>query len=375
MDIAQTGVDARRYLATTRYDLMILDIALPMRGEDSPDRDGGIKLLDEMVERGTYHLPLSVVGLTGYEDLWEEFADSFHLRLWTLDRYVSGTGGWVDRLNAKVKYVVARAGQTDPLDYRTDLCVIAGLHEPELVQLRRLAWHWSSAYALDEIGYYHQGIFVSKDRERSVIAAAAPRMGMVSAALLALQMIIKFRPRLIATIGICAGINPQCAIGDVLVADPAWDWQMGKYAKGALSFAPDQIDIPTEIRQRFTQLYDDKQLWFEIHREFQGNKPSNLPTVRIGPVASGSSVLADEKMLIGIAQQHRKLLGVEMELYGVYAAARDCSPPKPIAFGVKAVSDFADNKKSDEFREYAAHVSVRALAAFCERYMGDFRFA
>jgi nucleoside phosphorylase len=351
---------------------MILDIALPMRAEDQPDRRGGVKLLDELIERGTYNLPLSVVGLTGYEDLLREFGNRFHSRLWTLDQYATDKTGWVDRLQAKVRYVMVRSQQTNPPVYETDLCVIAGLHEPELSQLRKLNWNWSPAFAFDEVGYYYKGSFFSKSIERLIVAAAAPRMGMVSAALLALQMIMKFRPRLIAMVGICAGVEPHCGLGDAVLADPAWDWQMGKHAEGGLAFAPDQIHIPTEIRQRFVQLEEDRQLWFDIHREFQGCKPNNLPSLRIGPVASGSAVLADDRMLTGIAQQHRKLLGVEMELYGLYAAARDCSPPKPLAFGIKGVSDLGNHKKSDEIREYAAHVSARALGAFCERYLGDF---
>jgi len=82
--------------------------------------------------------------------------------------------------------------------------------------------------------------------------------------------------------------------------------------------------------------------------------------------------LADARLLDEIKKQHRNLLGVEMELYGMYVAARDCSPPNPIAFGIKSVCDFADSKKTDDFQAYSAYVSTRAMAAFCERYAADF---
>src|ERR1700682_2805775 len=77
IDVGQTGAEARRHLTETQYDLVILDIALPMRPEDPPDRRGGIKLLDEVLERGTYKLPLSLVGLTGFDDLEREFGGYF----------------------------------------------------------------------------------------------------------------------------------------------------------------------------------------------------------------------------------------------------------------------------------------------------------
>src|SRR4051812_32523028 len=95
IDVAQTGIDARRFLIAERYELLILDIALPMRPEDSPDRTGGMKLLEEVVERGTYQLPHSVVGLTGFSELRRQFEDHFRARLWALEYYDTSDFSWV----------------------------------------------------------------------------------------------------------------------------------------------------------------------------------------------------------------------------------------------------------------------------------------
>jgi hypothetical protein len=73
-----------------------------------------------------------------------------------------------------------------------------------------------------------------------------------------------------------------------------------------------------------------------------------------------------------IKKQHRKLLGVEMEFYGAYLAAKDCPAPRPITFGLKGVSDFAGGDKDDTYQGFAAHMSAGALAVFCERYARDF---
>jgi nucleoside phosphorylase len=370
IDVAQTGVEARKYLTASIYDLMILDIALPMRPDSKPDRRGGISLLEEIVERGVYRLPQSVVGLTAYDDLQAEFTEQFRSRLWHLDHFDSGDG-WSDRLRAKAIYVVARHKQRESANYKTDLCVITGLQSPEIDAIRSLDWQWGTAQSLDDVGFYYQGTFRTGDSSRTVAAAAAPRMGMVASAIVALKMINRFRPKLLAMVGICAGVKDKCAIGDALLANPAWDWQMGKRTNGTFAFAPHQIDVPTEITERFVQLGQDQQLWFDLHRTFPGPKPNNIPSVKVGPVASGSSVLADLAAIEEIKQQHRKLIGVEMELYGVYAAARDCAPPRPICFGLKSVADFGDEDKDDKYQPYAAYVSARGLAAFCERYAAD----
>jgi nucleoside phosphorylase len=65
--------------------------------------------------------------------------------------------------------------------------------------------------------------------------------------------------------------------------------------------------------------------------------------------------------------QHRKLLGIEMEAYGVMCAADDLPTPQPRAIVLKGVSDFADSAKSDAFREYAAYVSAGAAVYLCEQ--------
>jgi nucleoside phosphorylase len=76
-----------------------------------------------------------------------------------------------------------------------------------------------------------------------------------------------------------------------------------------------------------------------------------------------------------IKLQHRSLLGIEMEAYGLFAAAASAEFPRPTPIAIKSVCDFADEDKSDEFQAYAAYTSARALGGFFERYMheiGDF---
>jgi nucleoside phosphorylase len=253
---------------------------------------------------------------------------------------------------------------------QTDLCVVTAL-SLELNELRQTRWNWNKAEVLDGVSFFYRGTFTSGGRTLSVVAASAPRMGMVPAAIVSLKLISKFRPRLFAMVGICAGLENNCGIGDVLLADPTWDWQMGKYTEAMFQIAPDQIDIPTEVVERFKLLGDDRAFWFNISDRFAGEKPNRVPELKIGPVSSGSAVLADARLLDEIKKQHRKLLGIEMELYGVYLAAKDCQPPHPITFGLKGVSDFAGTDKSDKYQRFAAHMSVNTLAAFCERFASD----
>ncbi|TFE36881.1 hypothetical protein E2553_45445 [Paraburkholderia dipogonis] len=95
--------------------------------------------------------------------------------------------------------------------------------------------------------------------------------------------------------------------------------------------------------------------------------------LRVGPVASGSAVLANEAIVKEILKHERTLLGIEMEIYGVYAAAAYASFPRPTAFAMKAVCDFGTKVKDDKYQTYAAYTSAQLVREFLERYLCEMR--
>jgi nucleoside phosphorylase len=340
-----------------------------MRTGDPPDRGGGIKLVEEIVERGVYKLPEMVVGLTAYSELSAKCEGFFHSRLWTLELYDRADEGWAKRLAAKARYLVARSEQVSIAEYGCDACVIAALNTPEFSALLKLPWSWSDASSLDQVGFYFSGVAQCGASPVSVIAASAPRMGMVATAILSVKMIARFRPRILAMIGICGGLKGTCKIGDALVASPSWDWQMGKHTSSGFRIAPDHIAIGTGIAENLKELGRHEETLKRIHSEFVGDKPDEIPSIHVAPVTCGSAVLGDGRLIREIREtQHRQLKGVDMELYGMYAAVRDSARPTPAALGVKAVCDYADRAKNDRYQEYAAHVSANVFASYLASY-------
>jgi hypothetical protein len=94
--------------------------------------------------------------------------------------------------------------------------------------------------------------------------------------------------------------------------------------------------------------------------------------LKIGPVASGSGVLAEGKVIEEIRQfQNRDLIGLEMEIYGVYAAAQQASSPQPRCLAIKGVCDFADPKKHDGAQRFAAFASAQVLKRYIEKFASD----
>jgi nucleoside phosphorylase len=175
-------------------------------------------------------------------------------------------------------------------------------------------------------------------------------------------------------VGICAGVRGKVEIGDIIFADPVWDYQSGKVVKqgDVLQFdiAPHQVAPAESLRARFEQMKSDSRWLADIRAAWPLRRDSD-PRLHIGPVASGSAVLADGDSLVDVRSQQRQLLGVDMELYGLYCAAMQANRPEPLFFGIKSVCDFADEHKSDDEQAYAAYTSACTLRQFIERHYFD----
>jgi len=372
IDIVPSAEDARDKLLEVRYELLILDILLSLRPEDEPDVKNSLNLLMELHEGDDYHKPIQILGITGDMSIAGESAKKFAEWTWYVLKYSATDDEWVNRAVNCAKYVLEHDRQVgaDRPKYGLDLAIVCALERPELQEVLKLPWHWEAARPLDDRQFIHEGYFELDGKKITVAAASAPRMGMVSTSLLSAKIIEALRPRLIAMCGICAGVRGKVELGDVLLADPAWDFQSGKrvFDKEDYTFAiaPHQLSVAQIVRGHVEQLRSDSGALAKIASDFES--APRLPRIHIGPVASGSAVLADGKIIEEIKAQHRELLGVEMEIYGLYAAAASASAPAPTAFALKAVCDFADSNKADDVQRFAAYTSARVLANLMERF-------
>jgi nucleoside phosphorylase/CheY-like chemotaxis protein len=366
--------DARDLLEHKQFDLMIIDIILPLRAEEEPHSRHSIELLNEIIEYGELKRPRQIVGLSSSDVAAVSVTPFFSDRLWTVIRYNESSDEWSEQIKNCVRYMLNIEPEVVP-QWTFDLIVLCALAEPELGAILELPWNWRPPRPIDDVTFIHEGTIKLGESIFSVAATSVPRMGMVHTALLASKLIENFRPKLLVMTGICAGVIGKTSIGDALLADPTWDWQSGKRTKnlGASTFAisPHQLGIDSMIRSRFEQLKSEKAALAQIGGAWKGG--SLIPKIVIGPVASGSVVLADGSIAEKIREQHRDLCGIEMEAYGMYSAVAMATRPRPLAFSIKAVCDFADQTKNDDNQSYAAFVSARVLALFLDRY-GDHLF-
>jgi nucleoside phosphorylase len=370
--LAPSANDARASMENTSFDLLLLDVLLPKWPEGDASPANSLDLLLELHEGEGLQRPRRILGITGDVQLVESAREEFASWTWSIVQYSESNEEWSSRVLQCAKYILKELAKPEASPrFGVDLAVVCALPSPELDEVLRLPWHWSSPRPLDDVTFVHDGFLEVEGRKITVAATAAPRMGMVATALRSSAVINLLRPRLLAMCGICAGVEKKVNLGDVILADPAWDFQSGKRVRdkgnSQFSMAPHQLYASTSVRSHLEQIRSDQTALAQIALDY-GIDASGLTRLVIGPMASGSAVLADGGVIKEIKDQHRELVGVEMEAYGLYAAAHSTSMPQPQAFVLKGVCDFADPDKDDKHQRYAAYASARVLGLLMSRF-------
>jgi nucleoside phosphorylase len=264
---------------------------------------------------------------------------------------------------------------SDADSFKSDIGIICALEYPEFAAVVNALGGEKSWKEVGDARHAHIYRETSIAREQGmplrVIATTATSMGLTAAAIATTQLVLQFRPRIVAMIGIAAGTRVGGKqFGDVLVADPSVDYNSGKVVQenGIREFQPDPYPIGLNPRLRsILQKYRGAHPVFaEIRKRWNGATPLELNRLHVGPLGAADQVIDDAARILEIQKNWRKLIGVEMETYGVYRAIHESPEPKPRAVSFKAVCDFAA-EKSDSWQEYAAFVAAEFAIEFLKR--------
>jgi nucleoside phosphorylase/CheY-like chemotaxis protein len=365
--------EASQVLRDAAVDLLIVDMLIPMRAGDEPEPNAGVELLRQIRSLRDYHIPQHVIGLTAFEALADAHAEVFDQFTWALIKYSPGEDAWRQRIIRKVEHIFNWKQIEVSGHGEFDLAIVVALEEPELTAILNIEDNtWNRFTVRNDDSFYYRSKYESDGKQLSVVAASAIQVGMPAATGLAMKLVANFHPKYLGLAGICAGVDGN--FGDILIADKTWDYGSGK-SKGSLdadtgnvhdefSPAPTAIPLDAELLEKFKSFARRQEVIARAESLWTGRRPQVRPQVKLGPIASGAAVLQNRPLIEEIRSHDRKLVGVEMEAYGVFLAARVCSGPRPKPFVVKSVCDFADPTKTDDYQSYAAHMSARYIREF-----------
>jgi nucleoside phosphorylase len=267
---------------------------------------------------------------------------------------------------------LALSEPSDDQNFLNDVGIICALEYPELAAVLRAlggptAWREIGSARYAHV-YRETRLRTKGGKDLRVVATTSTSMGLTAAAIATTQLVLQFRPRMVAMVGIAAGTrSSNKQFGDVLVADPSVDYNSGKVAAsgGIREFLPDPypIGLHPRLRSVLHKYRGSNATFAEIRKRWKGAAPEETNHLHLGPLGAADQVIDDASRVIEIQKNWRKLIGVEMETYGVYRACHESPDPKPRFVSFKAVCDFAA-EKTDSWQEYAAFVAAEFAVEF-----------
>ncbi|WP_411723509.1 hypothetical protein [Loktanella salsilacus] len=342
---ASSVIEYVRLVNAVKYDLQIFDILLPRRRGDD-EFDASIEILDEL--EATVNSNTKAVALTAMLSPEYETLVRFNKKGIPVLSYAADEPECLDQLieiievldgSQKVDFVIACALQKEADAF-------------EGFELSLGPW------VADVGAFQWRGIIVGGLKG---VICLFPRVGMTNAALSTSKAIERFRPKLVVTSGICAGVDGECRFLDIIVPESAWDHQVGKITDDGFKqeLYPEIVDpdIISLLKHEWRKADFKKEMKSEIRDESEGKYN---PEVVFGPVASGSVVVASSAVVAKIESQQRKVVGIEMEIAAIFTACT-YSSVKPMFFAAKAVVDFADAAKSDFVHAQASRLAAKYI--------------
>ncbi|HNP66686.1 MAG TPA: response regulator [Aequorivita sp.] len=365
---------AKRLLYKQSYDLMILDLVLPFESGDlNPNYKNGIDFLDDIYGNPSIIKPIHIVGLTEFSELKPEYENKFHKQLNILIDYQQDSFNWREQLKGILWMLVEKEEkffQRRNNQYNYDIAIITAV-DIEFKAIMNLDAQWELEKVENDATSYYKGVFKNKNKELRVIAASAPQMGMNASSALSMKLIYNFRPKYLVMTGIaaCTQSRDNYGFGDILVADQSWDGGAGKItekADGEAIFLPsaNYLSLDADLKEKINLYKTNDSLFVAIRNGSKHSKSNTMLQLHVGPLASVAGVTENTAIIELLKKHQRKIIGLEMETYGVFYSANNCSNPKPKPLSIKSICDFADTNKNDNYQEYAAYTSAQFFYQF-----------
>jgi len=361
---------AREELCRAHFDILLIDVNLPEASDREPASEGGFEFYDLWLMDHESVSPSEILFVTEREDLINEARAKADTRGIHLCSISASEDSWKRYLSAVCKRISKRVSSEK--DTNVDVALVTAMRQPELEAVLRLPFNWHRERFEGDPTSYHFGTAQIGGSNIKVVAASAMKKGLSASAALTSKLISRTKPRVVFMVGICAGVRKKTGIGDVVIASPTWDWGSGKHVEGtdgSVVFRSGALQSASkpELIEIINDVAEDASTIRTLRANWEGKVPEGELAVRTGPMASGASVLANVRVVNDvIIPQNRDVIAVEMEGYGVMAAAEAFNVPSIV---IKSVCDFADAEKSDGWQDYASYTSAEFMRLVLPRVL------
>lgn len=384
IDWAGSINSGRRKLASTVYDLLILDLVMPINDGDEVEAEGNSEnFIDELSRVGRLHKPVYIIALTQYEEKVEKHKQSYAKKLWKLIHYDLKETDWEDVLQEAVDTIVATKEQlqTSMEDERHfHVGVLCAL--PEEFEQMKLAFgdQWSSL-PLSGMPYqlYATQIRTEYGHTIKIIACCNNVPGMQASSITASFLLSRFDLGTLFMTGFCAGFKKKgksdVHLGDLFIADSEYDYGSGKLIKKeneqVVMPEPKQMpcsyDVLGKLNDFITEQVAASKVFAELKRVGLLVEGMEMPNIHIGPGACGSYVVSDETFMEQLVKDdNRNLKGLDMEGYGLYLAGHMLNKNCVL---IKGIADFGGEDKDDKYHKVCSYASAWFVQHFIKKML------
>lgn len=374
--IAKSINSGRTELARNQYDILILDLVMPL-DDDQPIEEGGQseKFVDEMKRIGRLKVPHYIIGLSQYQQKVDENADKFNRKIWKLIHYDLQQDDWIDLLQEAVDSIINTKNQLEESikkERTFDIGILCALPE-EFEQLTKaFDVNWSD-FNIQNLPFLFKKVELRSELGHTlrIVATCGQLPGMQASATISSFMMSTFDLKYMFMVGFCAGFKKDGVnYGDVFIASSEYDYGAGKLVKqGDVQVKlpePTQYscsyDLITKLQTYISSQKPEMQLYAKIKDQNLDYDEMNIPKIYVAPGACGSYVVDDQDFMKALLDDdNRKLRGLEMEGYGLYMAGhilrKEC-------LMIKGIADFADGNKGDKYHRLGSYASAWFLKNF-----------
>lgn len=373
--VARTIYEGRRLLRENLYDLLLLDMILPSKEGQEPNEEDSPRFIDEIYSNPNLKIPNQIVGETSHDEKFDELKSKFEDKLWSLVRYQENSTDWKTKIKNKVFHLLKNIDQIRNSLIQAkhyDLCIICALREEfeALISVFGGFEKWKKHQNPDFPLPYHtcQVSTSTIGKSYSICAVCIGKAGMVPTSVYATAMYQVFTPDCIFMTGFSAGLKIQNQNpGDIIIAKSVQDYSRGKLTQeptGTINFLREihQITVDPRLQYAAEELAANISQMSHINvslRKFNILEKSE-PDVKsfVAPTICGPFVMASEELIDDINSIDRNLMALDMEGFGLYAAAQAMGKS---CLWIKGVADFGDSKKIDKYHKIASYSSALFL--------------
>jgi nucleoside phosphorylase len=266
-----------------------------------------------------------------------------------------------DRVAARLSSVPPRIDDQQAADFvrqvadeTVDFAIVVASHrELKAVQQAFPELKHIAAVPATSQTYYCGHIPTVRGGAYRVVVTLLHSIGNLEAAQTTAVLIREWNPRFIIVTGLAGGLARSSQnFGDIAVSDSIVYYEQAKVRSTGLDYLNRQFVADPTLLSGVRNVTDSS--WrMRLPARPDGQEPNFfLPAIHVGAVASGEKIIAGGQEADRLRFSQRNLIAVEMESAGVASAA--LSAIKKVGFiTIRAICDFADGSKSDDWRDYA----------------------